>query len=180
MWELLAQRVSGFVEPHYVGDDMLRGYEDELLARELYSEKIAPVRQMGFITNDKWGFPIGYSPDGLVGDDGLIECKSRRQRFQIETIVNGVMPDDYAIQVQTALLVSERPWCDFVSYSAGHAMAVIRVVANEEIQNAIISAAMAFEARVELMHASYTTRVNNSGGMRLFPTPRKIEMEIPL
>ena len=39
------------------------------------------------MTNDDHGVVIGYSPDGLVGDDGLIECKSRRQKYQIETIL---------------------------------------------------------------------------------------------
>ena len=74
LYELLAQRITGHVEPHYVTDDMLRGHEDEVEARILYAERYAPVESAGFITNGKWGFTLGYSPDGLVGDDGLIEC----------------------------------------------------------------------------------------------------------
>ena len=118
LWELLGQRITQYVEPHYISDDMLRGRQDELDARALYAEHYAPVDEVGFITNDKWGFTIGYSPDGLVGNDGVIECKSRRQKYQIETIASGLMPADYVLQVQTGLLVSERAWCDFVSYSA--------------------------------------------------------------
>src|SRR3546814_11524267 len=90
LYELLAQRVTGYVEPHYISDDMLRGMDDEIIARDEYTKHHAPVEQTGFITNDKWGFTIGYSPDGLVGDDGLIECKSRRQKYQVQTIIEHV------------------------------------------------------------------------------------------
>src|SRR3546814_455027 len=116
LYELLAQRVTGYVEPHYISDDMLRGMDDEIIARDEYTKHHAPVEQTGFITNDKWGFTIGYSPDGLVGDDGLIECKSRRQKYQVQTIIEKVATDtavpDYLIQVQTGMLVAERNWCD--------------------------------------------------------------------
>ena len=87
LWELAAQRISNYVEPSYIGDDMLRGHEEEFYARQLYAEHHAPVEECGFVTNDEWGFTLGCSPDGLVGDDGMIECKSRRQKYQIQTIV---------------------------------------------------------------------------------------------
>jgi hypothetical protein len=112
-----------YVEPHYVGDDQLRGYEDEAEVRRIYAERFAPVHEVGFITNDRWGFTLGYSPDGLVGEHGQIEAKSRRQKYQIQTIIENVVdatiPVDFLIQVQTGLLVSERQWCDFVSYCGG-------------------------------------------------------------
>jgi hypothetical protein len=116
LYELLAQRITKHVDPRYISDDMLRGHEDEVSARELYSERYAPVEEVGFITNDKWGFTLGFSPDGLVGDDGFIEIKSRRPKFQVETILSGRVPDEYLIQIQTGFLVSERAWCDFISY----------------------------------------------------------------
>lgn len=182
LYELLAQRVTHHVEPHYVGDDMLRGMEDEIEARILYAREYAPVQEMGFITNDKWGFTLGYSPDGLVGDDGAIECKSRRQKFQVETIVENVaegsIPADYVLQIQTGLLVSERAWCDFVSYSGGLPMATIRVFPIDEVQAAILNAAGAFERRLldkmERFHAALKSPA------RLLPTERRVEMEIML
>lgn len=175
LFELLAQRITGHVEPAYVSDDMLRGQEDEIEARALYAEHYAPVQEMGFITNDEWGFTIGYSPDGLVGDDGGIEIKSRRQRHQIETILNGTMPADYLIQVQTGMLVTGRKWCDFISYSGGLPMAVIRVAADPAIQAAILDAAEAFEDRLITRLAAY--REASAG---LIPTERKIEVEMHL
>jgi len=180
LFELLAQRITGYVEPMYVSDDMLRGREDEIEARLVYDKNVAPVREVGFMTNDKWGFTIGYSPDGLVGDDGLIECKSRRQKYQVQTIIDGSMPDDYVMQVQTGLLVSGRKWCDFISYCGGLPMAVIRVEPDERIQAAIIAAASAFEGRLQDHHQRYAAMIE-SGEMRTFPTQRRMrqdEMEI--
>lgn len=149
LYELLAQRITGYVEPSYIGDDMLRGINDELEAANIYGEKYAPVTETGFVTNDSFGFTIGYSPDRLVGDDGLIECKSRKQKFQIETIISGEVPQEYVLQCQTGLLVSGRKWLDFCSFSGGLPMAVIRVLPDPEIRAAIIAAAKAFESRLE-------------------------------
>ena len=177
LYELLAQRVTGYVEPHYINDDMLRGHEDEVSAKIVYGERYAPVEDVGFITNDEWGFIIGYSPDGLVGDDGLIECKSRRQKFQIETIICGEIPMDYMIQVQTGMLVSGRRWVDFISYSGGMHMATIRVHRDQAIQESIVSAARAFEERLALRLGQYRAALAAEGA-RLIPTERRIEQEI--
>jgi len=175
LWELLAQRITGHVEPHYLSDAMLRGHEDEIEARALYAQHYAPVAEVGFIANDKWGFTLGYSPDGLVGDDGLIECKSRGQRFQVETIATRAMPQDYAIQVQTGLLVSEREWCDFVSYSGGLPMVTIRIEPDPEMQARIIEAAAAFEARLDARLSDYLAGIES---LRTVPTERKIYEEM--
>jgi hypothetical protein len=176
LYELLAQRISGHVEPSYIGDDMLRGLEDEEFALTLYNEKIAPVERCGFVTNNRWGFTLGCSPDGLVSSDGAIEVKSRRQKFQIATIINGEMPDDYAIQVQTILLVTERAWCDFVSYSNGLPMARIRVLPDAQIQEAIVTAATAFEAKLAEKWTAYNA--NLATNRRLIPTERRVVQEM--
>ena len=107
LYELAAQRISGFVEAHYIGDDMLRGKEDEVDAVQKYNDNYAPVERVGFITNDKWGFTLGYSPDGLTGKKGTLEAKSRKQALQIETIVTGIK-DEHIIQLQTGLTLSPR------------------------------------------------------------------------
>jgi predicted phage-related endonuclease len=155
---------------------MLRGHEDEVEARILYAQHYAPVQDVGFITNDRWGFTLGYSPDGLVGDDGLIECKSRRQKFQVETVINGDVPCDYLLQVQTGLLVSERKWLDFISYSGGLPMVTVRVYPDPKVQNAIIEAAADFEARLAEKLAAYDAAMASAA--RLIPTERRIEQEM--
>ena len=175
-YELLAQRISGYTEPSYIGDDMLRGIEDEELALNLYNDKIAPVQRCGFVTNDEFGFTIGCSPDGLVSSDGVSEIKCRRQKFQVETIINDTMPDDYVIQTQTILLVTRRMWCDFVSYSGGLPMAPIRVLPDATIQTAIVNAATAFEAKLREKHAAYLAAIETN--KRLLPTERRVVQEM--
>lgn len=180
LYELLAQRISNYVEPHYIGDDMLRGMEDEIYARELYAERIAPVVECGFVTNNKWGFTLGYSPDALVGDDGLIECKSRRQKYQVQTIIEHIaedkgqsIPADYVMQCQTGMLITERKWIDFISYSGGLPMAVIRVYPDKKIQDAIINAAGEFESRLLAKMAMY-----KASAKTMIQTERKQPQEI--
>ena len=158
LYELLAQRVTRYVEPRYIGDDMLRGMDDEITARALYAKKYAPIQEIGFITNDRWGFTIGYSPDALVGDDGLIECKSRRAKFQVQTIIDGVAPADFMIQLQNRAAggYQSAQWIDFISYSGGLPMYVTRVEPIQEYQDAIIAAATGFEERMRSMRLTST------------------------
>lgn len=177
LWELLAQRISGYTEPTFQGEEMLRGLTDEVEVRALYSKQYAPVEECGFVTNDRFGFMLGYSPDGLVGNDGMIEAKSRRQKFQIETIASQKMPNDFLMQVQAGLLVTERKWCDFVSFSSGLPMVTIRVLPDPVVQLAIIEAAKEFEAQMQARYAEYATAIA-SPEVRLIPTDRKIEQEM--
>lgn len=177
LYELLAQRISRHVEPSYISDDMLRGQEDEIEARRLYARHHAPVRECGFVTNDRWGFTLGYSPDGLVGDDGLIEIKSRRQRFQVETILADAIPAEHALQIQTGLLVTERAWLDFVSYSGGLPMLVLRAYQDPVVRAAILEAAEAFERRLEAKLCAYHEALAENAA-RLHATERRIEQEM--
>jgi hypothetical protein len=173
--ELAAQRITQYVEPSYISDDMLRGKEDEIVAVFAYGQRYAPVEKTGFVTNDKWGFTVGCSPDGLVGGDGGIECKSRRQKYQFSTIVAGEVPEEHIIQVQTSMLVTERPWWDYVSYCGGLPMDVIRAKADPDIQLAIEKAAFAFENAIRKQLALYNEAVKSR---RLMPTKRTIEQEM--
>lgn len=165
VYELTAQRISRYVEPGYVGFDMIRGDYEEIEARAAYSRHYAPVTEIGFITNDKWGFTIGYSPDGLIGDDGLIEAKSRAQKHQVKTLLEcqtaGTVPEEYVLQVQTGLLVSERKWLDFISYSGGLPMAVIRVLPDRAMQDAIVAVARKTEEAIASNLARYAAATRN-------------------
>jgi len=175
-YELLAQRIFNYVEPSYIGENMIRGTMDEIDARNLYSQVYAPVEEVGFVTNNKWGFALGCSPDGLVGRDGMIEVKSRLQKFQVETIIDDEMPDDYTIQVQTALLVTERKWCDFISFCSGAPMMVKRIKPDPMIQAAIVVAAKKFEDDLAVLLDKYNKRMVQKS-MRLTPTERRLPIE---
>ena len=161
VWELAAQRITRYTEPSYIGDDMLRGWEDEVRARAKYEEVHGvEVDEVGFITNDAWGFTLGYSPDGQVqGRQGGIECKSRRQKYQVQTVVeyhrDKVVPVDYVLQLQTGLLVSGWDWIDLVSYSGGLHMATMRCYPDAKVAEAIINAAGETEARIAAAVADY-------------------------
>lgn len=180
LYDLLAQRITQYVEPQYIGDAMLRGHEDEILALAEYEKAYAEITRVGFVTNDKWGFTIGYSPDAIVGDDGQVECKSRNQKYQVRTLVDyvpdGKIDPDFMIQIQTGLLVTERKWCDLVSYCGGLPMATVRVFPDAEIQAAIILAATAFEKKLSALLQKYDDVIASDA--RLIPTERRIEQEM--
>jgi len=183
VYELLAQRITQYVEPSYISDDMLRGKDDEVYARAAYMEHYGDVQDVGFITNSKWGFTLGYSPDGLVGTDGLIECKSRKAKYQIQTIIENVwndksetIPDEFMMQCQTGLMVAEREWIDLMSYSNGLPMVVIRVHPIPEIQGAILEAVRKFEDQLSEGMAKYQAAMKSDA--RLVPTERRIELEM--
>lgn len=186
VWELLSQRVNGWVDEGFTSYAMARGWEDEAMARYIYSENVAPVEEVGFITNngwgllsDGWGFTLGYSPDGLVGDDGLIECKSRMPKYQVEVIATNTIPDEHIIQVQAGLLISGRKWLDYISYSAGVPPAIIRAYPDERIHEAIIEAAAAFEATLAEKRAEYEARIEAMKRKgRYFETERRVELEM--
>lgn len=155
---LAAERITGYVEPMTMSRDMERGTLDEPFARDKYAEHYAPVTELGFMVREFDGCRIGYSPDGLVGDDGLIEIKSRKQKVQLKTVLADEVPAENMAQIQTGLLVSGREWCDYVSYSGGMKLYVKRVYPSVEWYDAILTAAFAFEAAATQMIDTYLTR----------------------
>ena len=152
---LLTERITGIVEPTYQSPDMYRGVVCEPIARDLYSERYAPVDQCGFMVRDDWGWRIGYSPDGLVGDDGLIEIKCPQPKEHVRTILADAVPAQYMAQCQAALLVSGREWLDFVSFSGGLPLYVKRVEPDTGWRWAIGHAVNDLEESVLKLHATY-------------------------
>lgn len=159
---LVAERITGHVEAIYESADMLRGTLDEPYARDIYSDHYAPANEVGFMVRDDWGFRLGYSPDGLVGNDGLIEIKSRRQKKQLATILADEVPLENMAQIQCGLLVSGRDWLDYVSYCGGMPLYVTRVLPDEKWQKAIIEAVTTFEETAAQMLEAYAVAVDGS------------------
>lgn len=173
LYELVAQRITKYIEPQFQSFDMMRGEEEELLAKALYSEKYAPITDMGFVTNDKWGFTLGCSPDGLVGEDGGVQMKSRIQKFQIETIISDGNMEDFLLQIQTELLVTERKWWDFTSYSNGLNMAVFRMYPDRKIHDAILAGAATFHEQMDALIKVYQDKLA-SPDARITPVERRL------
>jgi len=115
---------------------MQRGTELEPEARAAYEfETGEDVGQVGFLTSDDgW---IGCSPDGLVGDKGLLELKCPSPGVHVEYLLNNKLPSDYVPQVQGQLMVAEREWCDFYAYHPDMPPVRIRVERDESFIDAL-------------------------------------------
>ena len=99
----------------FKSDFMARGNEVEPLARQCYQEEtFSIVDEITMIKSDCGNY--GYSPDGLVGDDGLIEIKCPIATTHFQYILDNKVPTDYWQQLQGGLWVSGRQWIDFVSF----------------------------------------------------------------
>jgi len=157
-YQMAAERITGRVEKSFVSYDMERGHIEEVFARELYGKTYEPVTECGFIEASHLGFRVGYSPDGLVGDDGLIEIKSRIAKYQIQTICQQEVPSEYMLQLQFGLWVSGRKWIDFIQYSNGMAMYVQRVIPNADTIKTIEEAVIAFASLIKLIVFDYKTK----------------------
>lgn len=153
--QLLAERITGRTLNTYISYDMEMGHINEPVARNIYAEHYAPVKEVGFITRTVQGVTVGYSPDGLVGDDGAIEIKCPKPKEHLATIINGEIPPEYVPQAQTGLWVSGRDWIDYVSYVAGMPLYVTRITPDPEWQTAIFRAAAAFEGTAVLFLDAY-------------------------
>lgn len=153
---LAAERITGWSDPVYVNDDMMRGTLDEPVARAKYAEHYAPVHEIGFMVREEEGWRLGYSPDGLVGEQGLIEIKSRRQKKHLQTILADEVPIENMAQIQAGLLVSGREWCDYVSFCGGMPLYVKRVERDDRWVKAIRDAVEQFEQTAADMVATYT------------------------
>lgn len=156
---LAAERVTGYVEETWTSNDMWRGIEAEPYARALYSEHHAEAVECGFMLREFDGFKIGYSPDGLVGDDGLIEIKAPRQKTHLATVIADEVPLHYMAQLQAGLLVSDREWVDFVSYCGGMPLWTKRVTPDVRWRGAILEAVEKAETAIVQAVAHYRSAI---------------------
>ena len=114
LYQLAAEILTGAPEDSYSNKYMEWGNECEPQARAMYEfETGNDVEQVAFI---EMGEHIGVSPDGLVGDKGLLEIKCPKTTTQLKRFLSCEFPSTYKAQVQGQLWVSEREWCDFVSF----------------------------------------------------------------
>lgn len=159
---LAAERITGWVDPVWVNSDMQRGQDDEPVARDYYAEHTGQtVKEVGFLVREFDNFKLGFSPDGLVGDDGLLEIKSRKPKKQVATVLSeSGVPIENVAQVQAGLLVTGRAWCDFVSFADGMHLWVKRVLPDPRWRDAIHAACTDAEAAIERMVTDYHQRTD--------------------
>lgn len=100
------------------------------------------VQQVGFIEGDDGR--CGCSPDALLDDDGGLEIKAPQPTNHVKYLLNGELPDDYAVQVHFSLYVTGRPYWKFVSYRRKFPAFVLTVKRDEAIQSKIKEALATF------------------------------------
>ena len=153
---LIAERITGRVEPVYPNRAMTRGTLLEPEARRIYAAQTGQgVDEVGFARLDADTYTLGSSPDGLVGETGGIEIKSPSAKVHVATVLSGAIPDYNRAQVQAFLHVTSREWCDFISYLPGEPLYIIRDYPDPRWQNAIVSAAEQFEEAARRAVARY-------------------------
>lgn len=114
--QLVSERLTGVAAETYKNAAMEWGNEKEAEARALYEFMTeAVIVEVGFVDHPRIAM-TGASPDGLVGDEGLIEIKCPNTATHIDTLISGVIPTKYQIQMNWQLACTGRAWCDFVSY----------------------------------------------------------------
>jgi putative phage-type endonuclease len=114
--QLLAERMTGVVEDGHSSAAMQWGCHTEGEARDAYRLMAdADVEEVGFVNHPTITMS-GASPDGLVGDDGLIEIKCPNTSTHISSLLAAKIPTKYQVQIQWQLACTGRAWCDFVSY----------------------------------------------------------------
>lgn len=116
MADLIVERLTGKAPEGFTSSAMQWGTETEPQARMAYEIITGnEVTETGFVLHPQIeGF--GASPDGLVGEDGLIEIKCPNTNTHINTLLDEKISHKYVIQMHVQMLCTERDWCDFVSF----------------------------------------------------------------
>ncbi|MEM1271791.1 MAG: lambda exonuclease family protein [Bacteroidota bacterium] len=169
--ELIAELYDPFYGCHedYVSAAMAHGSAIEPEARRFYEfNQGVQVEQVGFCTTDD-GL-LGCSPDGLVGDDGGIECKAPKIHTHIRWLLDGGVPPEHLAQCHGFLVVTGRQWVDFLSYCPQLPELLVRVERDEKTQqlagclNEFCGCYAALKSRIESKHRVTPNRTVSVAG----------------
>jgi hypothetical protein len=146
MLKLIGERLTREPMYSYSNDHMQRGKDMEAEARDLY-QMIAELdcQQVGFLRRGE----AGCSPDSLVGNDGMLEIKTKLPHLQLDCILYDEFPSEHRAQCQGQLWIAEREWVDFVSYWPGLPLFAKRVFRDEEYIKRLAEAVRVFNAEME-------------------------------
>lgn len=114
--QLVTEILTGVPYEGYKSAAMQDGIDREPAARATYAERsFEPVTEIAFVVHPAIS-RSGASPDGLVGDDGLVEIKCPLTATHINYLIADVVPEKYVPQMQWQMACTGRQWCDFVSF----------------------------------------------------------------
>lgn len=153
MAQLVAERLTGVSQDGYQSEAMERGNEVEPDARLAYAfRKGVDVGEIGFVQHPRIKM-AGASPDGLIGEDGLVQFKCPNTATHIDTLRRGVIPGRYLTQILWELACTGRAYCDFVSFDPRlpetMTLAIQRVSADAERIAELEKEVVAFLAEVD-------------------------------
>ena len=134
MNQLLSERLTLIKTDSYKNDDMQWGTDHEKEARAYYQFQTAnKIDEVGYV---EYTENIGCSPDGLIGDYGMVEFKCPKSSTFISYLLdNQAGPKTYKHQIQGGLWIADRDWCDFVAYDPrqlGQKLLIVKVERDEE------------------------------------------------
>ena len=168
--ELVAERILGRAASHFVTRYMEEGAEREDEARSMYElathQMVIPC---GFVLHPIFDFS-GATPDGLVGDDGLLEIKSPKAETLVEWLDTREVPDEYKKQCQWEMVCCERQWADFYGWYPGMPHFFKRLDRDSKL-------IAEMEAEAEKLHLEVETFLAKNG---LPPTVWNDPVEIPI
>lgn len=143
---LAAERILGETQETFSNYHFRRGKELEAEARELYAflNEVEPTI-VGFVRNEI----AGCSPDALIGDDGMLEIKTRLPALMVDVLAQGHVPAEHKAQLQGGLWITERSWVDFVAYWPGMPLFVVRVDRDAEYIETLANEITKFAAELE-------------------------------
>lgn len=148
MLKLIGERLTGEASEQFSNIHTDRGHEMEAEARDLYSMlRDAEPRMVGFLRRGE----VGASPDSLVGDDGLLEIKTKLPHLHLDLLLAGELPKEHKAQCQGQLWISGRQWLDFLSYWPGLPPFLVRVERDDPYIEALAKSVGDF---VTEMHAA--------------------------
>ena len=132
LYKLAGERITGVQENGYKNYAMEIGTEREEEARSAYGLITdCEVTQVGICLSEG-NHRYGCSPDGFVGDNGLLEIKCPLVATHVSYLLKGTLPVEYFQQIQGQLLVTGREWCDFMSYYPGLKPFIMRVMPDKK------------------------------------------------
>jgi putative phage-type endonuclease len=166
MAQLVAERLTGEVAASFTNAAMQWGTDQEPDARTAYEFATdVAVSTVGFVPHPLIAMS-GASPDGMVGDDGMVEFKCPNTAKHIETLINRTVDGDYVTQMQWQMACADRQWCDFVSYDprlpASMQLYVQRVKRDEarigELEKEVRAFLAELDGKVATLRELYETR----------------------
>jgi len=162
MGELLCERLTGSRGDTYQNAAMVWGVNTEPQARVAYEAFLGElVEEVGFIPHPTIEM-AGASPDGLVGEEGLVEIKCPTTITHIDTLLSITIPQQYMTQMQWQMACTSRKWCDFVSYDPRlpeHMQMFIHRVERDnkmiaELEGEVVKFIEEMESKIDLLGAN--------------------------